>query len=263
MSRKRLTSSEMLHISGEWINSNTPAHAAILASNELAASLPRIQATHQELLAAAKPTTNNDPRLFEIIKKQFEIDQRHDELIRGIHGILTSTASLLDPDDAAPLITLRDQLLPDGLSSIQRSYSHEANQAAQLAARLTPELRNQIDKFTFGPKSKPHRLSTFVDEWIQIGEQLGQLDNEKARLASPSPQTTSANAQIVAARNKWLRTVHLFLAIADAAEIDPATERLLFSPLRSLEAKAARRGRTTSLSTDADTPDNASDPPGE
>jgi hypothetical protein len=254
MSRKRLTTAEMIHLSGEWLDPQSPAHKAIVASGDLAPTIPRLQSAHQDLVTAAQPTALN-PRLFQIIKEQTDADDRHDDVIRGIHGVLTATASLLGPTEGAPLLALRDHLIPDGLSSVQKSYGAEAGQAAQLSVRLTPEIRPQIDEILVGSKTAPHVLGQFIDEWIELGQKLGALENEKARL-NPSDAASSAGAGLVAARNKWIRTVNLFLAVAEAIELDYDTERVVFGPLHAAESKADRRGRATASAGDTAEPAN-------
>lgn len=241
MSRKRLTTSEMLFISAEWLNPESPAHKAIIASSDLAPTLPRLQSAHQDLSSAAQPTALN-PRLFEIIKEQTDLDERHDDIIRGVFGILTATAALLGGSDGAQLISLRDHLIPDGLASVQKSYGAEAAEAALLASRITPEIRAQLDKFYVGPKSAQHKLSGYLDEWVQLGSKLGALETEKARLHS-NDSHASTGTTLVGARNKWIRTVNLFLAVAEASELEYEIERVVFGPLQAAEAKADRRTR--------------------
>ncbi len=242
MSRKRLTNAEMLYVTDEWVTPQTPANLAILANTDLAPTLPRIQGAHNELAQAARPSGPN-PRLLEITTEQAHIDDRHDDVIRGIYGFFTSTAALLGSADGAQLLVLRDHLIPSGLATLQKTYAAEAGEAAQLAPLLTPQIRAQLDKILVGPKTPPHRLTAYFDEWIQLGQRLGDLEKEKARLLPP--ESAGLQANLVAARNKWLRTVNLFLAFAEASEIDPDTDHLIFSPLRAIEAKADKRGPQT------------------
>ena len=244
MSRKRFTTAEMLFITADWIKPGSEANQAILASTDLALNLPRIQSAHQELSTAAQPTALN-PRLFEIIKEQTDLDDRHDDIIRGIHGLLTATAALLGSSESLELLALRDQIIPDGLATVQKSYSAEAAEAAQLAARFTPEIRTKLDKFLVGPKSAQHKLSQYLDEWILLGNRLGALEIEKSRL-NASESAISTGATIMAARNKWIRTVNLFLAVAEAIELDFATENTIFGHLHVTETKADRRARGAS-----------------
>jgi hypothetical protein len=259
MSRKRFTTNEMLQLSADWTNPDSDAHKAILASTDLAPSLPRIKTVHIDLASAAQPTALN-PRLFEIIKEQTDLDDRHDDIIRGVYGFLTATAALLDNQDRVALITLRDLLIPDGLSSVQKSYLDEAGQATQLEPRLTPEIRAQLKKINVGPKNKNHTLNEFIDEWIQLGKQLGTLEKEKALLAPTQSDSPSTGMNLVAARNKWLRAVNLFIAIAEAAELDPKTDHIIFSSLRAAEAKSARRGRSTTPNEDPQAEESTEEP---
>ncbi|HRI68054.1 MAG TPA: hypothetical protein PK156_27645 [Polyangium sp.] len=87
------------------------------------------------------------------------------------------------------------------------------------------------------PHHASHTLTQFLDEWIQIGKQLGALEVEKTQLAPPD----RSPATLITARNKWIRTVNLFLASAEAAEIDHNTHNILFGSLLNAESKAAKR----------------------
>jgi hypothetical protein len=237
MSAKKLASEEMLQVTADWLNPQSPAHKAILASEDLAPSLPRITAVHENLSKNAQPIVEN-PRIDQISKEQALIDTRHDDIIRGSYSILTGIAALLGAELGASILELRDNLIPDGLSSTQKSYLAEAGQAAQLSERLTPEVRAVTNKIRIDPKHATHTLTDCLNEWIHLGQQLGSLENEKAQLA-PADRT---QATLLAARNKWIRMVNLFLATAEAAEIDPATYQLIFGPLLAAQAKAAKRG---------------------
>jgi hypothetical protein len=240
MARKHIASEEMLHLSAAWTQPKNPANLAILASTDLAAFLPRLVAAHQELAEQAHPLHEN-PRLEEIAKQQTSIDHRHDDVIRGSYAIFTGIADLLGPEHGAIFLDLRDKLIPEGLSSSQKTYSAEAGQAAQLAARITPEIRTTLSKIRLDPQHPSHTLAFFLDEWISLGQELGDLETEKNRIG---PETRN-QASLLAARNKWIRTVNLFVALAEAAEIDPATHQLLFGPLLAAEQKSNKRAPKT------------------
>jgi len=236
MNLKRLYSDEMLYISAEWLDTQSAAHNAIRASPELAVALPRMTSAHEELAQNAQPLRDN-PRLEAITKEEAALDGRHDDIIRGVFSILTGIAALLGPEQGPAIIELRDNLIPEGLSSTQKTYRAEAGHALQLESRLTLEIRQQTSKLRIDPQHPSHSLMHFLDEWIDIGKRLGALEDEKARLASPdrSPST------LVTARNKWIRMVNLFVAMAEAAEIDAATMQILISPLHAAESKAQKR----------------------
>ena len=238
MSRKSQLSEEMLSLSAAWIQPQSPAHQAILANADLAVIIPRLTTAHNGVATTAQPSTDN-PRLDEISQEQADIDTRHDDIIRGTHSILGGIAALLGPRDGADFLELRNQLIPDGLASTQKSYRAEAGQAAQLAPRLTPEVRAITNKIRLDPKNSAHTLTHYLDEWIALGQQLGTLEDEKTRI-EPAEVTP---AKHLAARNTWIRIVNLFHALAETAELDESTYTLIFGPLLAAETKAAHRGR--------------------
>ena len=240
MALKRLFSEEMLQLSGTWVDPKSKAHKAILASPDLAPSMPRLTAAHSALATLAQPAVE-DPRLAEISKEEAALDPRHDDIIRGGHGLLTGSAFLLG-DDGAELLKLRDTLFPEGLSLTQRSYRGEAGSAAQLAKRLTPALRAQLAAIVVGPKGEKKTLEQFVDELIAIGAQLGALEDEKGILQpAPGEPGAGSGAALLAARNQWVRVGNALVANSELAELDAETDKLIFGPLRAAEKAADRR----------------------
>src|SRR5512132_1203605 len=124
MAFKRLLSEEMLQLSATWVDPKSKAHEAILATPDLAPSMPRLTSAHDTLASLAQPASV-DPRIAAIIQEEAVVDPRHDDIIRGGHGLLTEAAFLLGSEGAG-LLALRDTLFPDGLSSTQKSYRAEA-----------------------------------------------------------------------------------------------------------------------------------------
>lgn len=240
MAFKRLASEEMLQLSGTWVDPESKAHQAILATPDLAPSLPRFTAAHKLLAKLTQPGIE-DPRLAAIVAEEGIVDPRHDDIIRGAHGLLTSAALLLGADGAA-LLALRDILFPDGLSSTQKSYRAESGQAAQLAKRLTPALRAQLASIVVGPKGEKKTLEQFVDELITLGARLGVLEDEKARLQpGPGEPGPGVGAGILAARNQWVKLANALIANSEVAGLDAETDKLILGPLRAAEKAADRR----------------------
>ncbi len=228
-----LFSEEMLQLSATWVDVTSKAHEAILATPDLAPSMPRLTAAHSALAGLAQPVSA-DPRLAAITQEEAVIDPRHDDIIRGGYGLLTGAAFLLE-EGGAELLALRDTLFPDGLSSTQKSYRAEAGQASQFAARLTPELRAQLASLVVGPKSEKKTLEQFVDELIGLGAQLGALEDEKGRLQPAPGQSSTIGVAVRAARNQWIRVANALVANSEVAQLDEATDKLIFRA-------AARRG---------------------
>ncbi|MEO7330992.1 MAG: hypothetical protein ABI193_20625, partial [Minicystis sp.] len=241
MAFKRLSSEEMIQISSEWIDPKSEGHKAIAACKETAPLLPRMSAVHTTLAAAAQPGAE-EPRLKEISGEQVKIDLRHDDIIRGSHLLLTGIAYLLGQEGGgAAMLALRDMLIPDGLESTQKSYRAEAGQASQLSSRLTPETATTLDTILVGPKQGKVSLRAFIKEWIEAGGSLGVLEDEKARLLAAPPEMTGA--ELLRARNQWVRVANALVANAELGELDAATEALVFGPLRAAERAADKRAR--------------------
>ena len=240
MAFKRLSSEEMLQLSGAWVDPLSEARAAILATPDLAPAMPRVTAAHGALASLAQPV-KADPRLAAISEEEGSLDARHDDVIRGGYGVLTGAAFLLGAGGRA-LLALRDSLFPDGLSSVQKTYRAEAGQAAQLAGRLTPALRAQLASIGVGPEDEKKTLEQFVDELIGLGAQLGALEDEKGRLQpAPGQASHQGGAALLAARNQWIRVANALVANGEAAQLDEATDKLIFGPLRAAEKAADRR----------------------
>lgn len=264
MAPRHLESTVMLQLSATWLDPTADAHKALQANADLAVFIPRLSKPHGSLGALLQP--GHDGRISAIIKEQLDIDLRHDSIIRGVFGFLSGAAELLSGDAGKTLLELRDFLVPDGLSAIQRSYRTEAAQAAQLQERITPAIKAQLDALHLGLGGQSKPLSHFVEEWISLGKTLGLLEDEKARLQD-SPAETTAQA-IIKARNLWIRTVNALVAQAELVEIDEATDRLLFGPLRAASKNAERKAKAKSSDagnaepTDSNTaPSNSSTPP--
>lgn len=237
MALKNLYTDEMLQLSGTWIDQTDKAYPAIMANADLMPSMPRLQGSHATLSGAHQPV--DDTRLGQIVAQEAQIDQRHDAIIRGIWGFATSKAELLGGTAGDALIEVRDIILPDGLQSQLKTYMAEAGQANQLALRMTPAVRAKTDAIFVGqvPNAKP--LTSFVDELIDLGKQLGALENERGQLEAAG----SNGAAEQDARNQWIRVINALVANAALAGLDADTDALLFGALRAQEKKADQRAR--------------------
>ena len=252
MALKRLTTEEMVQLSGPWVTAGTDARKAILAVPEMAGVLPKVEAAHQAL-HAAQPGTD-DPRLAKLQEEAAEEDVQHDTLVRGIHTFLTGLALLGGDTPAADVSSkLRDFLLPDGLETMQKTYRAEAGAAKLLETRLAGDagVKKQLKEITVHKKPLGH----FVDLLLARANRLGELEDERAALESAAAGP-SDGARLVAARNQWIRAVNALVANADLAELDETKSRLIFGSLRLAEKKADRRGKVPA----ADAPEKEAAP---
>ena len=236
MALKRLTTAEMVQITGPWIEATSKAKTALLGKPLLAALVPQIEAAHAALHGAQG--TPDDPKLETLKGEAATLDQKHDTIIRGVHMVLSGLALLAANEDAAnKILAVRDFLLPDGLSAIQGTYRAEAGAAELLATRLA------ADASTAGAlKDIPvhgKSVNDFVESWIATARELGKNEDARAQLApSAGP---SDGAKLVEARNLWIRTVNGVVAMGQLAGLDADADRLIFSPLRDAEKTADRR----------------------
>jgi hypothetical protein len=239
MARKHLTSDEMIQVTKTWVDAQSKANQAIVLVDDLAGLLKRLQTAHDALTVALQPIINVE--LQKIIDQEAVLDLRHDAIIRGCWWFLTGMADMIGGDVGMAILALRDTLIPDGLSSQQKSYRGEAGQAELLGKRLTPEIKQQLDSILVGPAPAPVPLTTFINEWLTVGTQLGSLEDKKGTLQD-APSVTQGQAELNA-RNQWIRVVNAFVANGELAGLDDPTDALIFGPLRANEKAADQRAR--------------------
>lgn len=234
MALKRLYTGEMVSLSGPLTKSDHPDRRILADIPATAALLPELDGAHGTLLAMqVKPEAQT--RLAVIIKAQKRLDVRHDDLIRGVSGLLTSLAYLTqDAELAARLLHLQSVLLPDGLDAVTKTYREESGQAALLESRLTPADVTLLKKI----KLLEGTAWDAVREWMDVGAQLGALEDERSAI----PATTGpAAADVVAARNKWIRTINAIRAVLDLTSSGDAGVVKILNRLAEAERKADHR----------------------
>ena len=230
---------EMIEISTPWVTEGEAARMAIERIPLLAAVLPELMVAHAGLFDL--PTRTPDPRLPQLSRQQAELDKKYRLQVRGIWESMGGVARV--SKDGAELLCLRALLFPQGLRVNKLTYAGEAGHAILVAARLTPARQARLKDFTFHDAN----LYDLVYQWLAVARQLGQLEDERARLrGSPKERSTKRNA----ARNRWVRAAKCLMAnakLANLAEQDRATYRLIFANVRVVADRVARRGNKTGL----------------
>jgi hypothetical protein len=234
MALKRLYTGEMVSLSGPWTQSNHPDRALLASIPATAALLPQLDTAHASLLSMqVKP--ESAPRLRVIGKAQKRIDVRHDDVIRGLFGLLQALAFLtLDPELAARLHHLLAVLLPDGLDAVLKSYRDEAGQAALLESRLSPEEVSLLKRI----KTLEGTAWDSVREWISLASQLGVLEDERASVKEASGP---APADVVTARNSWIRTINALRTVLDLVSANDPGGELILNRISEAERMAEHR----------------------
>lgn len=221
MALKRLYTGEMVSLTGPLTKSDHPDRQTLAAIPATAALLPELDGAHDSLLAMqVKPEAQT--RLAVIIKLQKQLDVRHDDLIRGVFSLLDALAYLTkDAELAARLLHLQSVILPDGIDAVTRTYREESGQAALLESRLAPADVALLKKI----KLLEGSAYDAVKEWMDVGEQLGALEDERSAI----PATTGpAPADVVTARNTWIRTINAIRGVLDLKSAkEPGVAKLL------------------------------------
>jgi hypothetical protein len=241
MALKKLTIEEMNQISAPWVTKENPARVAIEKVPMLAALLPQLEAAHAGIFALRAQV--EDPKIRALSDRQSALDADHDERVRGIHGALTGLAQVSGA--STELLSLRDELFPEGLGHTQMTYRGQAGHGAMVAAHLDAKLQARLKAVNLHDKN----LLDLTNEWLGVAKQIGDLEDERARL-SPPP---TPSADINNARLAWVRITNALLANAELAGIDSATDHLLFAPLRAAEKTADSRGKSKPTSAPAAT----------
>ncbi len=242
MSLKRLIVEEMNPLSAPLVTVGNPARAAIEKIPVLASLLPQLQSAHSGVLAVR--TVVEDPKVRELSAREADLDAQHDELVRGIYNSLTALAQV--SGDGAELIRLRDMLFPEGLDHTRKTYRGEAGHAAAVEARLDGDAQGRLRAVNLHDKN----LLDLVHGWLAVAKELGQLEEQRARLL-PTP---SGQSDVNAARLAWVRVMNALVANAELVGLDADTDRLLFGALRAAEKTADARGRSKASSAPASAP---------
>ena len=232
MALKRMTVEEMIQLSTPWVTAGNVARTAIEKVPLLAALLPQLQSAHSAIFAVRAQA--EDPKVQRLSQQEAEVDAKHDALVRGIYGSLSMLAQV--SANADELLRLRDLLFPEGAAHTQKTYRGEAGHAALVASRLDASAQARLKAVSLQEKN----LLDLVNEWLGVAKQLGDLEEERARLSPPSSSTA---AEINNARLGWVRVVNALVANADLVGLDGDTDRLLFSALRAAERTADGRGK--------------------
>ena len=239
MALLRLVSEEMVQLSAPWVTPDNEAHTIVMSVPLLAALLPQLDGAHR-LLMSMIPAADS-PKFKELSAAEAELDVRHDTLVRGIYGGLTSVA--LISASGEELLSLRDFLLPEGLAHTQKSYRGEAGHAALVEPRLDANTRKRLAAVTLHDRT----LEALVDEWLSVAKQLGALEELKAKLVGPAGNSA---LEISQARFGWIRVVKALLSNAELVPIDEDQDRVLFGALHAAELAADRRKRSRPAAAD-------------
>jgi len=235
MALKRLSTGEMVSISGPLTQQDSPDRKILAAIPATAALLPTMDSAHRQLLIT-QPRAAMPERAAAIIIEQRTLDTRHDTVIRGVFMFLQALAYLTaDAGEARLLIEVQQALLPEGLLAMQKTYREEAGQAELLETRLTSAHLALLKKL----KTPSGTLWASIQEWMQLGAALGKLEDERG---GGTDTVTPTAADGLAARNRWIRTFNAMANVLDLVEADEPGVTAIRNRITEAERRADRRG---------------------
>jgi hypothetical protein len=239
MALKDLSSARMLSITGAWLDPKRD-RPRLETMPRVAPLLPNIQQAHDGVRSTHRKDATLPDKLAEIQKKQVVTDKRHDRKVRGVHDALTGFADLADdPQEAQRYLSARNELHPKGIKFIVGSYADEAGEVELAQERLTADTKTVL-KAAPAPGGN---LMKHVQAWFAAGKELGDLEQEKAKVVAEMGEQQAGGAQgnQVRARNYWIKVVRALLQNVELEEIDAETRRHILAPLELALTKAERR----------------------
>ncbi|WP_428267123.1 hypothetical protein [Haliangium sp.] len=250
MALRRLKTAEMVSLISSWVDDDHPDRQALRGVALMAALLPTIDAAYEVLIAThgARPSPG---RLARIQERQAAVDAVHDDLVRVIyHSLRAAIYDRRARDAHQPLEALQAMLLPEGLRMVQKSYREEAGHVAVVAEQLGDSERALLASL---PVSERRSLLDVVEQWIEEGMRLGALDRERS--GGDEPRVTPG--AIMAARNQWIRAMHIVRTNASLIAAEHPEIAGLIAHIDRAEAEAERRaaGRGDDVGEPASGPD--------
>lgn len=239
MAYNHMTVAEMITISGKWVDKEGKDRKLLASKPETDCLLPHLDSAHNTLLGLMPI---DDSVLRKLSKDQGTLDGFFDDLVRGGWGVLTSVAAVVkDPQIREKLLKIRDDLFPTGLSLVKASYREEAGSSVIMKERMTTDAQALLSKLTFPGGT----VLDVINELIETGTELGKLEDQRA--TEQDRITGSAPADILKARNRWIRIVRSVCNALELTDLDTERVDALLAPLnetaKAADLRAERRSK--------------------
>lgn len=257
MSLKALTVGEQVTLSEVWVSSTTAQYKALMEVPELAVLMPRLEQAHRALVGTQ--TSPSTPTLGQLTERIQRLDERHDDLVRAIvHVVRAFAIAAPTNDEADKLFHLSEQLFPDGISIIRRSYRDEAGETKLLGERLTGETLALVKTL---PLPGGRTVFDLIQELLEVGKEMGELEDQRA--AEKSSANTVSATDVIRVRNEWVRGVTALMTLAEMVEISDDKYQLLFGPLKTAVASSVQRRKQRKAAKKSTEPKPATPTPSE
>ncbi|MEQ8278441.1 MAG: hypothetical protein RMA76_31850 [Deltaproteobacteria bacterium] len=238
MALKDLDLETMVTVVGAWVGAQRDREV-IEQYPKLAPFLPDLDALHDTMLSAGRPEPTDLPEELARVRAEIkELDRRHDDIVRGIDGVLAGLIDLAPKASTkATIESLRETLLPEGRRVVTWSMRRQGGAAERARSRLTPVQRKALREM----KIPGGTLLGFFNERVTLARQLVELDQRRVALMA-AIENAAPNVGKYDAALAFVRTVGLFVAIAEVSNLgDEDHHRLLGGLEAALENVDARR----------------------
>jgi len=230
MGLRDLTTASMVSITQAWVDPERE-RSIFACYPRLAPWLADIEAAHAGLHEVQD--ASKSPELVALNERASFLDAEHDRKARGLYDVLTGLASLSDDRDrAASILTLREELFPNGLMIVRRSYLDQAGEASLLESRLGDGSRELLRNIVVDGTP----LVMHVDRWLGAARELGEVEAVRVQLAK-SEKASSATS-LGKARQAWVSVVNSVLFVIERESLTDSDRRRLLEPLDTALAKA-------------------------
>jgi hypothetical protein len=242
MALNRLSIAQMVNLTKDWVKPKSVTRQAFERVPSLSVLLSVIEVVHEGVLVAERVTLTKD--ITELKFESTRTDAQFDNLVRGIIRGFDSEIFLArargDYELAQALEVLRDFLFPLNMKTVTLSYREESGHTDLVAARLKPEHRTMLASM---PVINGNLLGK-LEDWMQAGQKLGELEDERANVISPNRMQNAADA-----RSQWIQMVQTVYSVVRMTNVQ---EPDVLEALHRIERAelAAERSSDGSNSTD-------------
>jgi hypothetical protein len=233
---------EMISISATWLGSQK---GAFLSVPQIAPLHDRVDTAHQALLGA-RDGASADTVLNQLNAKAESLDDRHDDLCRGLHHLLLAAKHFElgrvggDEVHAAAIHRAHTALLPNGLRVVQASYQAEAGMAAQLDSLATNEFATVLGYVHMANNVTALDIAHAIGA---VGVELGAVEAKRAIVAAETKNETITQAEVRRRMRDWAQVAETVLMNLELATAEPQTVEELRRPLVVAVGKAMERRR--------------------
>ncbi len=242
LSIRELRIGEMISVTADWVG---PRKSVFLSVPEVALYFDRVCTVHDALL-----TTRNDgageAEVEELTAQAEALDQRHDDLSRGLYYLLIAayhfelgrdggTQTRADAIERASV-----SLFPEQLRAVQASYQAEAGNAAQLDALATNQLSDLLGAIHIGKEITAVDVAHAIGN---VGRALGMVENQRSIATAEAKKEAITPTEIRQRMRGWASVVETILMNMNHATGSSEALDSLLQPLKNAAAKAAARRR--------------------